>query len=212
MDKIISIFLATITLAIILSPIIILGELISRSRAKKDISKNIAKQYSQATSPYNNYYPYFEVDLMPYSETTNNYDSYCPYHKVDLFTENEKTIYRELNRIAESKNLKVLAKIRMADLVNVNHDIKSRYFKDNLYRISSKHIDFALCEPDWLQPVLLIEVDDSSHTVPDRVKRDIFINEVYEKTGYKLLRIYGIQNLEDKITNEISNLQKQLIL
>lgn len=182
MEKLISLFLAYVALAIVLSPFIILVNLIVRRGTKIRVEKKITIQY-----PANSFYP----------------DSFCPYHKVSLLTENEKYIYKELNKIAESKNLKVLAKIRMGDLVNVNYNVKERYFKANLYKISSKHIDFALCEPDTLQPLLLIEVDDSSHNAPERIKRDIFINEVYAKTGYKLLRIYGTQNLHDKITKEL---------
>ena len=39
-------------------------------------------------------------------------------------------------------------------------------------RIHAKHIDFVLCDPGNLQPILCIELDDPSHNRPDRIERD----------------------------------------
>lgn len=85
----------------------------------------------------------------------------------------------------------------MADLVEVNVADKnqwSTYFN----KISRKHIDFALALPDNLKIVLLVELDDNTHN-EKQYERDRFIESVYKKTGYKLLRVHNTKNLKEKI-------------
>jgi len=56
-------------------------------------------------------------------------------------------------------------------------------------RISQKSIDFLLCEPKTMKPVVGIELDDTSHARPDRQTRDEFVNKVFEAAELPLLRI-----------------------
>lgn len=56
-------------------------------------------------------------------------------------------------------------------------------------RFSQKHVDFLLCDPLDLKPVLGIELDDRSHRRPERMARDQVKNEVFAAAGLPLLRI-----------------------
>jgi len=136
------------------------------------------------------------------NQNSNSYTSnfqLFPYEKCSLLTFNEQRIYEDLEPIANKYNLKVIAKTRMADLVNVVEGLDSKNWAFYFGKIKSKHIDFALCESQSLQPILLIEVDDSSHYKTNRRERDFFIETVYKQTGYNLLRITNSFNLEEKI-------------
>ena len=110
-----------------------------------------------------------------------------PYHKKYLLTKNEYYFYKKLENATAPFGYQILAKIRLADLIEVDSGIENwhRYFS----KISSKHIDFAIA--DHMKVILLIELDDSSHQRPDRQERDVFVNNALEKAGYTLIRTNG---------------------
>lgn len=121
-----------------------------------------------------------------------------PYRKKLLLTKNEWYFYKNLKPVADELGYTVLAKIRMADLAEVNVKEQKDYLK-YFNKINKKHIDFALAKPENLQIELLIELDDNSHESKQK-DRDTFVEAVYSKTGYKLLRTKGTADLKEKIT------------
>ena len=120
-----------------------------------------------------------------------------PYKKKLLLTKNEWSFYKALKPAADELGYTVLAKIRVADLVEVAVSDRSEWQK-YFNKINKKHIDFALAKPENLQIVLLIELDDNSHN-DEQKKRDEFIEALYKQTGYKLLRTKGTGNLKEAI-------------
>lgn len=126
-------------------------------------------------------------------------DEILPYKKKLLLTKNEWRFYKDIKPIANKYNLHILAKIRMADLVEVDGNIDKKDKQKYFNRIKSKHIDFALCKQDNLQILCLVELDDSSHNNKNRVKRDELIEKIYEKAGYKLIRVYGAASFEEEL-------------
>lgn len=92
-----------------------------------------------------------------------------------------------------------MTKVRLADLVEVNDEVKDKEKIKYFSKIKSKHIDFLLCEKSNLYPKLLIELQDKSHNEPKRKSRDEFIKKVAEKTKYKILFVYDISELKNKI-------------
>jgi len=56
-------------------------------------------------------------------------------------------------------------------------------------RVQAKHVDFVLCHPETVAPVLVIELDDASHQLPERQERDIFLNEILRVAEIPLLRV-----------------------
>lgn len=122
-----------------------------------------------------------------------------PYKKKYLLTKNEWYFYKGLKPIADELGYTILAKIRVADLIEVTtKDPKEKMAYTN--KINRKHIDFALARPENLKIELLIELDDMSHSTKQK-DRDEFIEKLYEKAGYKLLRVHGSGDLKEKIEN-----------
>ena len=103
--------------------------------------------------------------------------------------------------VADKLGYAILSKVRVADLVEVESGHNKAEWQTAFNRINKKHIDFILCKPENLYPLLLIELDDSSHQTEKVKERDEFIEKVYEKTGYKLLRVENANELEQKITD-----------
>ncbi len=126
-----------------------------------------------------------------------------PYRRKHLLTTNEWQFYKSLKEIADKLNFCVLAKVRLADLVETSAEVDAKEKRKYLNKIKSKHIDFMLCKKDNLYPELIIELNDNSHKKEDRVKRDIFIEKVLEKAGYKILFVYGTGDLEKRILEKL---------
>ncbi len=142
-----------------------------------------------------------DIDPIPPQESIK-----IPFERKYLLTKNEYFFYKELKKIADKYNLVVLSKIRFADIVQVkNSEIESKSeWYSNFGKIKSRHIDFALANPDNLFVMLIIELDDNSHYSESAKKRDSFIDAVLEKCGYKIIRTKGPNNLEKQIVESLN--------
>lgn len=125
-------------------------------------------------------------------ENNYNNDEY-PFHSKYLLTKNEYYFYNKLKAVTEPLNLQILAKIRLADLIEINDNIKGKEWWVLFGKIKSKHIDFAIS--DNMKIVALIELDDYSHQRSDRQKRDEFVNNALSTAGYNVIRTYGDTNV-----------------
>ena len=110
-----------------------------------------------------------------------------PYRKKDyLLTVTERSFYEVLRSIAGDE-LEVFAKVRLLDLVYLPKGTDTRQSHTN--RVMSKHVDFLLCERQNVSPLLVIELDDSSHERDDRAERDAFVDEALGAAGLPILHI-----------------------
>ena len=86
-------------------------------------------------------------------------------------------------------------KLRLADIVGVapGQENYMSYFN----RIKAKHTDFVICDPETMEVILAIELDDPSHEREERIERDAFVDKVYEAAGIPLLHEWLPQNEEE---------------
>ncbi len=89
-----------------------------------------------------------------------------------------------------SSEYKIFAKVRLADIFDFSSE---NYIAKN--KIIQKHVDFLICTKDYYNPILAIELDDSSHHF--RKERDDFVNQVFDEAGLKLLR-FSVSQLSNK--------------
>ena len=78
-------------------------------------------------------------------------------------------------------NLQLLSQVAVYELIESNN-----YYAFN--KISRKTIDFVIVDKKTTKILLAIELDDSTHKRKDRIKRDLFINNLFKKVGINLLR------------------------
>ena len=110
-----------------------------------------------------------------------------PYQKKwYLLSPAERDFYEAL-RQAVGNRYTIFAKVRLLDLLWLPDNMENRILY--IRRVASKHVDFVLCHPQTVAPVLVIELDDASHQLPERQERDIFLNEVLRVAGIPLLRV-----------------------
>ncbi len=147
--------------------------------------------------------PVPRVDLIPTPPTPRAKDGNPPtYFKRDsLMTYQERHFYFDvLFRVVDSQ-YRIFSKVRLGDLVGLAEESTDpRYRTETWY----KHIDFVLCDRNSLEPLLAIELDDSSHHQYDSRERDAVKDRVCADAELPLLRIKAQYDYPlDEIGNEI---------
>lgn len=108
-----------------------------------------------------------------------------PYVATDwLLTPTERGFYYAL-RQAAGVEFVIFCKVRLADIIHVR---PGPGFWQAMRPICMKHLDFVLCDPMTMRPVLAIELDDPSHERPDRAERDRFVEAALAAAQFPLIR------------------------
>lgn len=129
------------------------------------------------------------------------------YVKKDyLLTQTELKFYKSLKQITDELNLVICPQVTLYQIVN------NKNYKD-FNKIKSKSIDFVIAEPN-LKIKLCIELDDYTHKQSKRIKRDDFINNLFNDLGIKLIRIpvqnyYDLEDLRNKIKESLCEVNPQ---
>lgn len=111
-----------------------------------------------------------------------------PYERFpSILTPAEQHFYKVLSSVIEGQAI-IMAKVRVADILKVKRSINKKHFWSYFSKISQKHIDLVLIDPQTFTTLCAIELDDKSHLNLDRMKRDRFINQVMVQTGIPLYR------------------------
>lgn len=130
-----------------------------------------------------------------------------PYRLADQFLTKAEVSFYHVLRIAAGADMAICPKVRVADVVSVT--ASGGEWQSAFNKISPKHVDFLLCDSRTMEPVLAIELDDSSHKAADRVRRDEFVSEVYEAAGLPVLhmsvrRAYNPQEIAAAIKQAVA--------
>lgn len=125
-----------------------------------------------------------EEEFINTQESNNKF----PYVLSDSVMSNkELKFFNALEPIARESNLKIIAKMRLADIVKVPKNTYDyiRWFN----YIKAKHVDFILCDSE-MKVKLVIEVDDYTHQYDNRKKRDEFVDKIFIQLDIPILHIY----------------------
>ncbi|OYP37220.1 DUF2726 domain-containing protein [Rhodopirellula sp. MGV] len=127
-----------------------------------------------------------------------------PYRLRDKFlSPAELSFYRILVQ-AVGQQFSINNKVRLWDVLYVPRQEGSRSFEN---KISSKHIDFLLCDPTTMQPLLAVELDDASHNRKDRQERDAFVDDALAAAGLPILHVPAARTYSiAEVRNEIGRL------
>lgn len=103
-----------------------------------------------------------------------------------LMTNTERKFFFELEKVVQDK-YRIIPQVQLSKIVEVNHyEHEKRKFWN---KINRKSVDFVLFDKEYLTPQIVIELDDSSHLLPEREKRDYFVNHLIERAGIKIVRV-----------------------
>ncbi len=110
------------------------------------------------------------------------------YKKIDrLFTKAERSFLGVRNQ-AVGNQFQIMGKVRLSDVIKPAGTKDRSGWRSAFNRITSKHLDFVMCDPADLSIKFAIELDDASHQRSDRKARDQFLNEAMVSAGVPLYR------------------------
>ncbi|SRR6266498_2881042 len=165
-----------------------------------------SSQISSGRAPVAPIFP-TEVTARPETELRLEADVQPQYRKnKSILTYREGVFYNSLINAVDDNQYQVFAKVRLADFTWLANQPENQKFHRN--QLMCKHVDFLLCNKSSLAPILGIELDDSSHKLPEHQERDKFKDNLFLAVGLPLLRMdlqsdypsdYLRQQIEEKL-------------
>ena len=140
------------------------------------------------------------IIIITKNEPVINIDKMQTYKKKPILSQNEKNNYEYLKPIIERLNLNVFSKVRLLDIVECVNDNQM-----NFSQITSKHIDFVVCNSK-LDVICCIELDDKSEKFlinqdNEEIKNKEIKNQILKISKIPLIRSYNFKtsNIESQI-------------
>ncbi|MEW5957010.1 MAG: DUF2726 domain-containing protein [Chloroflexota bacterium] len=152
-------------------------------------------------------YQLFGVSPKPARPTVSDIEAdreeeVLPYRlRDDFLSPAELNFYRVLQQ-AVAGSAVICLKVALGDLFypKTGHRSENQIYRN---KIDRKHVDFLLCDPGSLRPLVGIELDDASHQQSSRQERDYFVEQVFAAAELPLLRqpVRVSYNTRELITN-----------
>jgi hypothetical protein len=150
---------------------------------------------------------YFLIDSLISKRKTTSEIIYYPYYlRDDFLSPAEHNFYLTLKHAVSDWAL-ICPKVSLSDLFYVKTSDQSE-FRTYTNKIDRKHVDFLLCNPKTVRPIMGIELDDKSHRAGNREERDEFVEMVFSTVDLPLARIPVKHSYS---TTELNSLLRQQI-
>lgn len=148
------------------------------------------------------------IRLFSKSRSRYSSPSNFPYIKKNyLLTEAEHRFFIALQKAINGQYY-IFPQIHLANLLYIPKG--TRNWQSYFNRIIQKSVDFVICEKEYLSPVLAIELNDSSHNLPNRIERDRFVETALQEGGLPILSVLTLSNQDyyniEKLRYEINKL------
>jgi len=130
------------------------------------------------------------------------------FRRPRLLSAAELQLFHTLETVV-GENFWVFTKVRVADLIEVR-GLYGRDWWAAFSRVSQKHVDFLVASRKTLEVLMAIELDDRSHRISDRQKRDELLNAVFLQAGIPLIRFnldYSTTHVRDALCEALQMLK-----
>lgn len=99
---------------------------------------------------------------------------------------------------------RVIGKVRLGDLVKPVKGLSKSQWQTAHNKINQKHVDFVICTAADMAVVGVVELDDKSHQIVERVNRDEFVDQVLANAQipilhFPVLKGYALQEVKVKL-------------
>ena len=123
--------------------------------------------------------------------------------KGPLFTPAERSFLGVLNSVLKDE-ASILGKVRVADIITPAKGLPRSHWQRAFNKISSKHIDFVLCNKNDFSILCAIELNDKSHNNHKRKQRDAFLEKACEAASLPLVQFkaqagYSIDEVKNQL-------------
>jgi Protein of unknown function (DUF2726) len=124
-----------------------------------------------------------------------------------LMTQAEVKFFNIL-RLATENQYDIFAQVRLANIITIKQSAFAKYFWDHFRPIGMKSIDFVLCDKNTSKILLTIELDDYTHNLTHRIRRDQFVDDALKTANVaifhqKVQSWYNVQELKENIARSI---------
>lgn len=120
--------------------------------------------------------------------------------RESLLTPAELRFHTALTQAVEGRAA-IYPKVGLQDVFSITDREGYRAARN---RISTRHVDFLICELGTLKPLFGVELDDSSHNRTETQRHDLFKNQVFEMGHLALVRVTARQQYNvDELKNAL---------
>lgn len=124
--------------------------------------------------------------------------------KKSIMTTAEENFYKKLTS-ALHDNYIIIPQAHLSMIFD--HTVYGQNWRGAFSVINGKSIDFLIIDRGTFQPLIGIELDDSSHERQDRQERDKIVNAIFKQTNLPLVRFKtGEWNTPDDINQKVLSL------
>lgn len=129
-----------------------------------------------------------------------NKNYYLPYKiRRTIMSEHERLLFCNL-RVVLGFKYDVYPQVNLDKIFMVDRQRVYKYYLGWLRRINQKSVDFLIVNKNTQAPVFAIELDDCSHEAENRIERDKFVQELFKRNGFPLIRFnpgqYRVEELK----------------
>ena len=117
---------------------------------------------------------------------------YRYYAKSYIMTSRENECFKILNEIFSSKWF-VVPQVHLSALLD--YRVKGQNWNAAFRNINGKSVDFVLIGKESYKVICAIELDDSTHSKPDRMERDVEIERMFKEARIPLARISKFESM-----------------
>lgn len=125
------------------------------------------------------------------------------YQAKRILTNNETEFYSRMLRALP--DFTILSQVSMSALIEPRTTVPGEYMGKRA-RFSQKYVDFVICQPNKLDVICIVELDDITHDPEKDAKRD----EMLEGAGYTVVRWHSRRKPSvSEIASTIKKIAKQ---
>jgi hypothetical protein len=122
---------------------------------------------------------------------------------VALMSPAELRFFRVLEE-ALNGQFYLFTKVRLADVLQPKKGLVGAARMSAFGMIQSKHVDFVACAPADMSIQFVVELDDKSHERPNRMERDIKVDDALAQAGIPIFRFpvrsaYLVEDIQEVI-------------
>ena len=132
-----------------------------------------------------------------------------------FFTDAERSFLGVLDAISDN-DWRILGKVRVADVITPQKGLDKKVWWSMFAKISSKHFDYLICDKTSMLPIMVVELDDKSHSTKRAKKRDELINLTCQQAGLPLARFkvktsYQLAEVKERLLAELITTDKEQV-
>lgn len=122
--------------------------------------------------------------------------------QTSLLTPTEENFYEVLKKVVDNR-YQIIPQVQLSKIMKVRDSDYGYTNYHDFNKINKKSIDFVLYDEN-LKAHLAIELDDYSHSRPNRIRRDEFVDKIMEEAGLRILHVpvadyYDLEELKSRI-------------